>query len=132
VIHLQSSQNCFAQQHCRPKPQYQLPITKPAKPNISPIITRDRFDAFVFSILQTDEDRRISEVRHEIQIGKMDKGDSFLFDTNRTKIKRVFAHHASGGEMSMNELFSFCKNAKVFPDILTAFELKRLVAKITG
>jgi hypothetical protein len=37
-----------------------------------------------------------------------------------------------GAEMPMNELFSFCKNSKVFPDILTAFELKRLVSKITG
>ena len=32
----------------------------------------------------------------------------------------------------MNELFQFCKNSKIFPDILTAFELKRCAAKITG
>ena len=54
-----------------------------------------------------------------------------LFETNRSKLKKIFLTHAHPREVNMEDLLNFCKNAGIFPEILTAFELKRIVLKIT-
>ena len=57
--------------------------------------------------------------------------EQILFESNRPKLKKIFLTHARPRDITMDDLLSFCKNAGIFPEILTAFELKRLVLKIT-
>lgn len=55
-----------------------------------------------------------------------------LMEINRTKLKKIFAHHSCLNAMNITEFTKFCKNSRVFPDLLTILELKRICLKVAN
>lgn len=57
----------------------------------------------------------------------------YLIDANRVSIKSIFAKHSpfqDSSYISYNELIKFSTTVRIFPDLLSSFEIKRLVMKV--
>ncbi|CAG9314265.1 unnamed protein product [Blepharisma stoltei] len=56
----------------------------------------------------------------------------YLIDTNRGSLRSIFSKHSTSHDnpvITYNELFKFCTAVRIFPDLLSSFEIKRLVMK---
>ena len=52
-----------------------------------------------------------------------------LIEINKLKLRKIFSTHdiSKTGTMSVNEFTKFCKNSKIFPDLLTILEIKKIL-----
>jgi hypothetical protein len=59
----------------------------------------------------------------------------YLLDYNRLHLRKIFQLHAQPQNpptISYPELVKLCSNLRIFPDLLTSVELKRIVIKVTS
>lgn len=65
----------------------------------------------------------------------MDIEEGYLIDKNRPALRRIFQHHTSASSshlLPFSELIKFSSSVRIFPDLLSSFELKRIIARLTG
>eukprot|EP00357_Protocruzia_adherens_P000534 CAMPEP_0114984048 /NCGR_PEP_ID=MMETSP0216-20121206/7053_1 /TAXON_ID=223996 /ORGANISM="Protocruzia adherens, Strain Boccale" /LENGTH=1008 /DNA_ID=CAMNT_0002346127 /DNA_START=389 /DNA_END=3415 /DNA_ORIENTATION=- len=56
-----------------------------------------------------------------------------LFENNRVNLRKIFAkHHTVKDRIAFAEFCKFCKNAKIFPELVSMFELRRIVTKLVA
>lgn len=57
----------------------------------------------------------------------------YLIDQNRTSLRAIFLMHSCERQMiTYNEFIKFCQTVRIYPDLVSSFELKRLVMKIAN
>ena len=59
----------------------------------------------------------------------------YLLDYNRLHLRKIFQLHAqvqNPPTISYPEIVKLCSNLRIFPDLLTSVELKRIVIKVTS
>ncbi|CAG9329765.1 unnamed protein product [Blepharisma stoltei] len=51
---------------------------------------------------------------------------------NRSKLNKIFSRHIPGrdGKISPQEVIKFCKNVRIFPDLIQMIELKKMIRKL--
>lgn len=65
----------------------------------------------------------------------MDIEDGYLIDKNRPALRKIFQHHTAASSshlLPFSELIKFSSSVRIFPDLLSSFELKRIIARLTG
>lgn len=65
----------------------------------------------------------------------MDIEDGYLIDKNRSALRKIFQHHTAASSshlLPFSELIKFSSSVRIFPDLLSSFELKRIIARLTG
>lgn len=65
----------------------------------------------------------------------MDIEDGYLIDKNRPALRKIFQQHTSSSSshlLPFTELIKFASSVRIFPDLLSSFELKRIIARLTG
>ena len=65
----------------------------------------------------------------------MDIEDGYLIDRNRPGFRKIFQHHTAVGSshlLPFSELIKFASAVRIFPDLMSSFEMKRLVGRLTG
>jgi len=64
---------------------------------------------------------------------KVEREADMLIINNRQKLRKIFQLHAPSkqGKISLQEFTKFCKNLKIFPDLISSADLKKLLRNLS-
>ena len=62
-------------------------------------------------------------------MNESEDGSDYLFQTNKSKLKKVFQQHVTSAPdwIVFVEFQKFCKQTQIFPNFVSAIQLKKIV-----